>query len=187
MADTKYIGAGKPAVAGGVYIGDASGTNAATLPTSATSTISETTNKLRSLGYISEDGVRNNNSPDTDPIKEWGGATVGSISKEKADEFSFTLLEVTNTEVLKLIYGDGNVTTATNETTVEATAEDYIPHKFCIDMIIGEYAHRICIENAIVTDVAEIQYNGSNAVGYEVTISALPVNGKTHTTYIKER
>lgn len=166
MANTSNIGAGKPAVAGGIYVG----ATTATLPTSPSATLTG----FDTLGYISEDGVTNNNTPDTEDVKAWGGATVMSIQTGKEDTFTFTLLEVLNEDVLKLVYGDANVTTATSVTTVKATMDDYKAHAFVIDMLINGKKQRMVIPNGKVSDLGEITYNDSEAVGYEVTITAMP-------------
>lgn len=182
MANTGNIGAGKPAVAGGIYVG----ATTATLPTSTDATITGFT----TLGYISEDGVTNNNSPESDDIKAWGGATVMTVQTGKEDTFNFTLLEVLNEEVLKLVYGDANVTTATNATTVKATMDEAKAHAFVIDMLINGKKQRIVIPNGKISDLGEITYNDSEAVGYEVTVTAFPdpavtSQDVTHYTYIK--
>lgn len=171
MANTKYIGSGKPAVAGGIFIGATS----ATLPTSTSAELTGFT----TLGYISADGVRNNNTPETEDIPEWGGATVGSLQTAKPDAFSFTCLEVTNEEVLKLVYGDANVTKSGDKLTVLATTDEYEAHAFVIDMIIGGTKKRMVIPNAKVSDIGEISYKGDEACGYEITVAAMPDPART--------
>lgn len=182
MANTGNIGAGKPAVAGGIYVG----TSSATLPTSASATLTGFT----SLGYISEDGVTNNNTPESDEVKAWGGSTVMTVQTSKEDTFTFTLLEALNEEVLKLIYGASNVTTASSKTTVKATTDEYASLPFVIDMKINGKKHRTVIPNARISELGEVVYNDTDAVGYEVTITAMPdpavtTQDVTHYTYIE--
>jgi structural protein len=97
------------------------------------------------------------------------------------------LIEALNTNVLKEIYGDKNVT-GTLETgiTVEATSDPAEPHVIVIEMILkGGIIKRIVIPNGVITEIGEINYTDEDAIGYEVTIEALPTNGnKTHTEYI---
>ena len=67
MAQTvTNVSAGKPRVGGAMYVAPL-GTE---LPTDATSPLSSA---YKSLGYISEDGLTNNNTKSTETVKAWGG------------------------------------------------------------------------------------------------------------------
>ena len=68
MADAKLVTVSKPKVGGAVWRAPL-GT---TLPTDATTALDKA---FKSLGYISEDGMTNANSPESDSIKAWGGDT----------------------------------------------------------------------------------------------------------------
>ena len=103
MAQTvNNVSAAKPAVGGAVSVGALN----ATLPTSTSSTLTGFT----ALGYISEDGLTHNNTPESEEIKAWGGDIVLTPFTGKTDTFTFTLIEALNVEVLKVIYGSSNVT-----------------------------------------------------------------------------
>ena len=176
------VSAGKPAIGGAVWRA-AMGTTA---PTDATTALD---NAFKALGYCSEDGLTNSNSPDTSDIKAWGGDTVLNIQEEKTDTFQFTLIEVLNVEVLKAVYGSGNVTgTLATGITVEANAEEPEEGVWAIDMVMNSNTvKRIVIPHGKISEIGDIEYTDSDAVGYEVTITALPdEDGNTHYEYIKQ-
>lgn len=176
------VTAGKPRVAGSVYRGATS----ASLPTDATSTIASA---FKALGYISEDGVKNNNSPETENIKAWGGDVVLNTLTGKEDTFTFKLIEAMNVDALAAVYGSDNVSgTLSNGITVKANASSSEAAAYVIDMVLkNNVLKRIVIPNATVSEVAEIAYTDNEAVGYEVTITAVPdSSGYTHYEYIKQ-
>lgn len=176
------VSAGKPAIGGAIWRA-AAGT---TLPTDATTALSA---DFKALGYCSEDGLTNSNTPSTTDIKAWGGDTVLNILEEKTDTFQFTLIEALNIDVLKTIYGQSNVTgTLSTGITVEAKSEDFEEGVWVIDMVMNSNTvKRVVIPHGKISDLGDIAYTDSDAVGYEVTVTALPdTDGNTHYEYIKQ-
>ena len=96
MSDVNNVSAGKPKIGGAVFVAPI-GTE---LPKDVTTR----------LGYCSDDGITNTNSPETEEQKAWGGDTVLNMQASKADTFKLKLLEVLNVDVLKTVYGENNVT-----------------------------------------------------------------------------
>ena len=103
MASAKNVTAAKPKVGGAVWRAPL-GTP---LPTDAKTELNEA---FKSLGYISAAGAVNSNSPSGEGTAAWGGDTVLSTMGEKPDTWKFTLIEATDPEVLKAVYGHENVT-----------------------------------------------------------------------------
>lgn len=181
MSTVTNVTAAKPAVGGAVSVA----ATTATLPTATGTTLGS---GWTGLGYISEDGLTNNNSPESETIKAWGGDIVLTPVSGKEDTFTFTLIEAINVDVLKVIYGSSNVTgTLGSGVTVNAKTDEMAAHAWCIDMVLrGNVAKRIVIPNGTISEVGEITYADADAVGYEITVTAFPnSSGVTHFEYIK--
>lgn len=183
MPTVKNVSAGKPKVAGAVYRAPL-GT---TLPTDATTALASA---FVDMGYISEDGIVNSNSQETEKIKAWGGQIVLVVSTGKPDTFKLTFLESLNANVLKTVYGDTKVTVnGTNGTiTVAAGAEALEDHVYVIDIIMRDGAlKRIVIPQGSLSELGDIVYKDDEAVGYETTLECMPdSSGNTHYEYIKQ-
>lgn len=182
MSNAQNVTVGKPKVGGAVFRAPL-GTE---LPTDATTALNEA---FKSLGYISDDGLTNENSPESDSIKAWGGDTVHNYQTEKPDTFKYKLIEALNVEVLKAVYGDKNVEgTLEAGITVKANSQEQQDCSWVVEMILnGDTLKRIVIPSAKVTEVEEIVYADEEVLGYGTTISATPdPNGNTHYEYIKK-
>lgn len=175
------VSTGKPQIAGAVFVAP----KETTLPTDATTALDSA---FVCLGYVSEDGLTNNNEMDVSAIKAWGGAIVYRSLTELDDNFALTLIESENADVLKAVYGDANVTLDSNDNvTVNVIAEDPQERVWVFDLALrGGKAKRIVIPDGAVTARESITYNDSDAIGYGITVSAYPdATGKTHIEFLE--
>lgn len=176
------VTAGKPAISGA--ISRAKLTEGLTIPKST----SDALTGFDSLGYVSEDGVTNSNSPESENVKAWGGDTVLNTQTDRADTFQVKLIEALNEDVLKAVYTSGNVTKdeSTGEVTITANATEMEEACWVIDTILREgRKKRIVIPDGKIASIGDIVYKDDEPVGYELTISAMPdAEGNTHYEYI---
>ena len=181
--DSTKVSFGKPKIGGSVYTAPI-GT---TLPTAATGNLGE---GFECLGYISEDGVSNGNSPSVNKLKAWGGEVVATTQTEKPDTWKLKFIEALNLEVLKVVYGDDNVTGALSTgITVRANSHEGQARVYVIDMALPDGTlKRIVIPNAKLSEIAEIVYKDTDPIAYEVTLDAMPGDENfgfdTHKEYI---
>lgn len=180
MANAMNVSTGKPKTGGAIHRAPLG----SKLPTDAVAALDTA---FKSLGYISDAGLTNSNSPETETVQAWGGDTVLANQKGRPDTFKFVLIECLSEEVLKAVYGDQNVTgTLTTGITVKANAAQQESCCWVVDMVMkGGALKRIVIPCAAVTGVGDITYGDSGAVGYETTITAQhDESGNTHYEYI---
>lgn len=180
-ASASNVTAAKPKASGAI----ASAPLGTLLPTDSKSDLNLA---FKSLGYISEDGITNENSPESEEVKAWGGQTVLSSQTEKKDTFKFKLIESLNVEVLKEAYGADNVTgTLSTGITVKANSNELPEHSLVIDILLkNKNFQRIVIPRGKVSEIGEVSYKDGEPIGYELTITALPDDqGNTHYKYIQ--
>ncbi|MCC9746739.1 phage tail protein, partial [Streptococcus agalactiae] len=88
-ANSSNVTTAKPKIGGAIYTAPL-GTE---LPKD---TASELNKAFKSLGYISEDGLSNEDKRESEEIQAWGGDVVESAQKSKADKFTYALIEALN-------------------------------------------------------------------------------------------
>ena len=175
------VSAGKPKATGAIWTAPL-GTE---LPTD---TDSELTG-FDCLGYCSDSGLTNSTTLESETIKAWGGDTVLTIQKSKEDSYKFKLIEVLNVDVLKFVYGSENVSgDLSTGIVLKANNTDVEEKVIVIDMIMRDNtAKRVVIPTCKISEISDIVYSDSEAVGYEVTVTCTPDDdGNTHYEYIRK-
>lgn len=181
MPTATNVTAAKPAVSGAVW----HAATGSTLPTDASTSLDAA---FTSAGYLSEDGLTNANSIESEEIKAWGGDVVYNLQTGKSDHFTFTLIEELNSEVMKIVHGSSNVSGAlATGITINANGKQLDAESWVFEMVLrGGVLKRIVVPYASVIETGEVQYIDNGVVSYQVTISATPdSSGNTHYEYIK--
>ena len=177
--NTAYVTAGKPKVGGAVFRAPV-GT---TLPTDATTALNAA---FVNLGFVSEDGVTNESSPESSTVKEWGGSVVLTTWNGRTDTFKMKLLEALNPEVLKTVFGASNVTETSGALAVSVGPENAEEYSYVIETVLkGGRLCRLVIPRGTVSEVGERTFVSSDAIAYDLTLTANEDgNGCTHKEYI---
>lgn len=176
------VSAGKPKSTGAIWAAP----KGTALPTTTSEALDEA---FACLGYVSDAGVINSTSIDSQKIKAWGGDTVLVILSSKEDTYKFTLIEVKNLDVLKFVYGADNVSGSLETGLIISANNNQLDNvSLVIDMIMSDNtAKRVVIPDATISDVGDITYSDADAIGYETTVDCIPDgDGNTHYEYIKK-
>lgn len=181
IASAANVTVGKPAITGAVFQAPAG----STLPTSTAAALDAA---FTELGYVSDDGVTNSNTPSSTEIKAWGGAVVAVPQSEKKDTFKLKLIETMNVDVLAAVFGTANVSgSLAAGSALSVNASEVPAASWVIDMILRDNtAKRIVIPSGKISEIGDVVYKDDEVAGYEITITCLPdSSGNTHYEYMK--
>lgn len=173
------VSVGKPKITGAIFrapVGTA-------LPTDATTELNEA---FKEQGYVTEDGVTNSYELESETVKAWGGDIVETPETGVTDSWNFSLMESLNTETMKTVYGDENVTgTLESGIKVAVKSSGRDASAWVIDTILkGGYLRRLVIPNGKITEMGEIVYQDAEAIAYPITITgSADEDGATHYEY----
>lgn len=169
------MGAESVLVATGTFAYAAAG---ATLPTSATSTLSG----YDDLGLISEDGLVQSINQDSNEIKAWNGDTVRKVQTSHTVEYKITMLE-TNPDSLAAYYATDNIDESNG--VVEITAASNQRGVWVATCVDGDSDIRVVIPDGEVTAHDDVSLVSGDALKYGITITAYPdANGVKAFHYI---
>ena len=91
--------------------------------------------------------------------------------------------------MLKAVYRSDNVTgSLSSGVTVKANAKEAESGVWAIELVLNNNTvKRIVIPDGKISEIGDITYSDTDAVGYEITITAIPdTSGNTHYEYIKK-
>lgn len=167
MQTASNVSAAKPKVTGAMSVAPA-GT---TVPTNAVAELAEA---FKNLGYTAEDGLVNSGLYNPTWIKAWGGDDVLPMDDDNGRTYKIKLIEVTNVDVLKFVFGDENVSgTFESGIDIKVNGDGRTEHAIVFDMILRDGAlKRIVIPKGVIRSIGDITYQGNNAIAFEVTVKA---------------
>lgn len=181
--NTENITVGKPKSTGAVFYAPAG----STLPTTADAELDKA---FVCVGTISDNGLTRKTKKSTKEIKDWGGNTVKVMQTDITETFGFTMLEATNADVQKAVYGDENVKMdVSSGMTVTHNSAEPVERAWVIDQVLDNgSALRIVIPHGKITELSDVSYKVDEAIGYGVTITALgDAAGTTSIDYISKK
>lgn len=185
LGNTNNIVAGVPDVSGGLWVSDVI-VDSADYPTGSSNLY---TDGFKPVGFVSEEGVTETNERSSEKKRAWGGDVVRVLQTEHNQNFSFTLIESGNPDVLKLVYGDENVVVEEDGSLTILQNSSVLPHKsFVIEMLDGDTRIRKFIPDGQVTETGEITWVHSDIAQHAITLEAfVDVDGqKVYTHYVKD-
>jgi hypothetical protein len=143
-----------------------------TVPTTTSGALASGFNEV---GYISEDGITETTSTDTNDIIAWqNGDLVRRVQTSHDFTLQFTMLE-TNEHSLKLYYNDyTHGAGASVDGVVKVSGTQGYRGAFVLMVVDGTELVRIVLPDAQVTERGDVQYVNGDATSYQVTITAYP-------------
>lgn len=124
------------------------------------------------LGYLSDAGIDEDQNDGWSEIRAWQNKAIVRRTLDMFEQtFKYTLIETTAAG-LSLYHKNSLITTASAVSTLQVVPPAENLAAFGIDIIDGDFNMRIIIPKGEVTSVGTITYNGSDPIGYELTITS---------------
>ena len=183
--NSKQVYAAEPMATGAIRVGPLT----TPAPTDATTALNA---GFIDLGYVGADGFVEKNDRKTDPKRSFGGHVVKVLQSEFNASIEVTLLESTNAEVLKAVFGSSNVTVVAASATkgVQVTVKKNskkLPHmSWVIDTTDSELNafYRNYIPDGKVSTVGDIKIVHTDTIEYKLVIEAFEnANGDNIITF----
>ena len=183
--NAKMVYAAEPVATGAIRVAPL-GTVA---PTDATTALNAA---FVDLGYVGAEGFTEKNDRKTDQKRSFGGHVVKVLQSEFNASIEVTLMESTNAEVLKAVFGSSNVTVvaATAQHGVQVTVKKNskkLPHlSWVIDTTDSELNafYRNYIPDGKVSTVSDIKITHTDTIEYKIVIECFEnANGDNIITF----
>lgn len=166
----RHVVSSKPAAGGAVW----SAPLGTKVPQDATTALDQA---FTALGYISEDGVKENGSISVTTIKAYGGATVLAIEGGNDVTYTFTPIEYDNPVVQRELYGQDNVAVDDSGALKSVKMAD-IQHPervYVFEHVLSNgVIEREVLPCAQVTGIGTNTHSSTAALGPEVTLTPYP-------------
>lgn len=169
--NSRNVAVGKPKIGGAIFrapIGTALPVDESTVPIAA----------FKSQGYAGAEGLNRAIAKAYEILRAWGGDEVHRPRTELSITMSFTLIESSNAEVAKTIWGETAVTvtpaTASTGTKIAVaySGEDVPNSAWMFDMADGGKLRRIVVpDGQIVTESFEQTFGDAELIAYPVTLT----------------
>lgn len=167
------VGAGSAKVTGAIWVAP----KGTALPTDADTALAGT---YKLLGFTSDAGVTISENDSSEDLIAWEGRTkVYSIKSEYYENVSFTPIQ-TNADVLKLTYGESNVTVSGTDITVKHTADTLDPVVIVIETSPREGMVKRYCGTFQLTGRGDATLDGTQFDMRELTFSSLADSAGVH-------
>lgn len=129
------------------------------------------------LGYVSADGVTETYDESQENISAWqNGDIVRKITTESEAKFQLTLIQ-SSKDTLELYHKSSVVVSDGNDGyKINVLSPSPDVRSFVFDVIDGDEHIRMYIPRGEVSERGDISYVSGDAVGYDITITAYPVD-----------
>lgn len=165
MANATTINTGNPLTATGVVKSAVVGT---ALPTDATTELDPA---FISGGYAGEDGITKSIDASDEPVIAMGGDPVTVVRQDHTVTYSWTFLESSNADTLKMIFGEDNVTVGAGKIAVRNTRTMVPRRSWVFELKSGENKLREVAPDAQLALSGEVQFVHSAVISYTVTLT----------------
>lgn len=142
------------------------------------------------LGYVGEDGIVETVDRSTDEKKAFGGDTVKILQTDYTHEFTLTLLESVNPDVMKTVYGANNITTTAangvhgTQQKILKTSRKLGHFSWAFDTIDSDTGalRRQYIADGQIINVGDVNEVHTDTIAYELTLRAFKTPSGVYVT-----